>query len=218
MILAKVLAISVSCTTGLLGSASPLIHIGVTKSDWKNKWYPNKNDFRKAVLWGCKAISDVSANINYKDKLYNIFLEENSQTSESSKISFRVEEVTISSGQKKDVWRSNGTKKEENWDTWKLSRKENTLVLSFPYLNKWQHQVEYALTGCEGSKIIPSDDSSSFGSGELVESSQIQLALSEGDSCRKYLSSVECDITINASGKLKWKEDWQPKITYTAFK
>lgn len=98
-------------------------------SSWETKWN-KKVDFSEPILKNCKP------------------KENNNIDLFSSKIFFKVEEITLSrrEKEKKVIWRQGIEKQEDNWAIWKIQHKDNKVDVSYPYWNKWFSEVEFGLT------------------------------------------------------------------------
>lgn len=216
MVSVKLIAIP-SSIVGVLGVTSPLMHISATSSSYESKWHVSTN-FEDPILKDCKESSG--------NKHFTVFLEFQPRSgvrgNSDPKIFFRVEETVGTWNKQKDkkvVWRGGKGIDQHalKWEKWKLDKKSDE-VLDFMYpegnVGSWER---FGNTTCDKERKIKPSSSKQFGSGNPVEVQEIKLILETGNSCKRYFSSVECDVKIEASDKLKWDENFSPKVTWRVF-
>ncbi|AFN65178.1 hypothetical protein WEN_01925 [Mycoplasma wenyonii str. Massachusetts] len=216
MIIAKTIALSVAGTATVLGSTSPLMHIGATKNNWINKWYPQTEELQEPILKDCK-VSDENTH-------YTVFLETSNEGGGNSgpKISFRVEKTNGSwkKGSGEVVWKDGKKVGTQGLDKWHIGYKSDREVdFMYPFMSGSWEQNRKANCSAVHNKIqpLPESQRTGFGSGVPLLASQVTFSLSK-EKCQKNFSSIVCGINIDSENKLKWIDGKEPKITYTAFR
>ncbi|AFN65217.1 hypothetical protein WEN_02140 [Mycoplasma wenyonii str. Massachusetts] len=213
MIAIKLIAMPVTVTAGLLGSASPLIHIGVTKSNYKTKWY-ERTDFTQPIFKNCK--------YNGKNPL-NVYLTlaggEVNVPPDSKKVSLKV--VEKSNSGERIVWGvGSDNSHEEVWKQLKLQYsgdQEKKIKFMYPYQDQWDRATRTGIATCDDMQVEFVADKGGFRDSDFLEFKDIQVTVSEGSKCIEGFNKVECEVEIGPDNQIQWKEGFKPKIIYTAF-
>ncbi|AFN65180.1 hypothetical protein WEN_01935 [Mycoplasma wenyonii str. Massachusetts] len=200
MVAVKLISIPLTGIVGVLGSTSPLMHIGATRSNYKTKWY-ERADFSQPIFKNCIYESKNPLNI------YLVIEGGATVSQDSKKVSLKaLEKKGKEEALRKDIW--------EKLKLRYSGEGNKKVQLMYPY--KSGSDDRWGMAKCDAEKIEFISTSSSFRDSEYVFLKDIHLTL-EGK-CKESFSSADCEISIKQpNNKIQWIKGFQPKVTYTAF-